>query len=303
MTTNTTFLPSGVSIAVSPLSWTNDVLEDLGADVTVETCLDEAADAGYQGVELGRKFPREPAILKPMLEQRGLALASGWYSGNLAESDVADEKVAVEAHARFLRDMGCRVMVYGEVAMMAPGAPLDTQLSARRLMPSSDVGGYAARLTEFSRYLDGEFGLTLAYHHHLMMVAETFDEISAIFDTTGPQAGLLLDTGHAVAGGFDYTRLIDRFGDRIVHIHLKDVRAQVLASVRAKDLSFNAGVREGMFTVPGDGTVDFAPIARFVKAGGYRGWLVVEAEQDPAKAPPKPAITRGYLHLHDIFTA
>ena len=136
-----------------------------------------------------------------------------------------------------------------------------------------------------------------------MMVAETFDEVSDLFDRTGRDVGLLLDTGHAEAGGFDYGRLIERFGDRIVHIHLKDVRAEVMTDVRRRDLSFNDGVRAGIFTVPGDGVVDFGPLARFVQTSGYRGWLVVEAEQDPAKAPPKPAVTRAFNYVRAMFGA
>lgn len=294
-------LPAGVRLGVSPLSWANDVLEDLGADIPLETCLRDAAAVGYQGVELGRKFPREAAALKPLLDAHGLALASGWYSGELAERGVEAEMAAAAAHAALLRDMGCRTMVYGEVAMMTPGAPLDAPMSRRRLMPAGEVAAYAARLTEFGNRLAGEYGLTLAYHHHLMMVAETFDEISALFDRAGPEVGLLLDTGHAAGGGFDYARLIERFGDRIVHIHLKDVRPAVMADIRDGDVSFNDGVRRGMFTVPGDGAVDFAPLARFVRESGYRGWLVVEAEQDPAAAPPRPAVARAFAHILDIF--
>ncbi|WP_207630251.1 myo-inosose-2 dehydratase [Paracoccus xiamenensis] len=274
------FLPEGVRLAVSPLSWTNDVLADLGGDTPVETCLNEAASAGYQGVELGRLFPRDAAALRPMLDARGLSLASGWYSGELAVRDAVTEREAARDHASLLAAMGCKVMVYGEVAMMAGDAPLDAPMSQRLRM--GDSAGYAARLTDFAGWLMGEYGLTLAYHHHLMMVAEEFDEIAAIFDAAGRELGLLLDTGHAAAAGFDYARLIDRFGDRIVHIHLKDMRADVMAQVRADDASFNAGVRAGMFTVPGDGAVDFAPIARFVRGSGYQGWLVIEAEQDPA---------------------
>ena len=146
---------------------------------------------------------------------------------------------AVADHAELLKALGASVMVYGECAMMAPGSPLDAPMSHRLLMPKTDVAGYAARLTEFGRRLKGEYGLTLAYHHHLMMVAETFDEVSRLFDATGRDAGLLLDTGHAHAGGFDYAKLIERFGDRIVHIHLKDVRDAVIAEVRKSDRSFN----------------------------------------------------------------
>ena len=210
---------------------------------------------------------------------------------------------AVADHAGLLKALGASVMVYGECAMMAPGSPLDAPMSHRLLMPKTDVAAYAARLTEFGRRLKGEYGLTLAYHHHLMMVAETFHEVSRLFDATGRDVGLLLDTGHAHAGGFDYVKLIERFGDRIVHIHLKDVREVVMAEVRKSDRSFNDGVRAGMFTVPGDGKIDFAPLADFVRRSGYRGWMVVEAEQDPAAAPPKPAIAGAFQHITQLFAA
>jgi inosose dehydratase len=298
-----TELPASVRLGVAPLSWVNDVLEALGADIPLETCLKDASEVGYQGVELGRKFPRKAAVLGPILEAYGLALASGWYSGFLAERDVVTESAEVKAHAELLKALGAEVMVYGECGMMAPGSALDKPMSKRLRMPKSDVPAYTDRLTEFARRLEGEHGLRLAYHHHLMMVAETYDEISSVFDKAGPSVGLLLDTGHAAAGGYDYARLIDRFGDRIVHIHLKDMRADVMAKVRAEDLSFNAGVRGGMFTVPGDGGIDFAPVAKFVIGSGYRGWLVVEAEQDPAKAAPRPAVTRAFNHVLGTFAA
>lgn len=294
-------LPKGVRLAVSPLSWTNDVLEDLGADISLETCLSDASELGYEGVELGRKFPREAAVLKPLLAARDLALASGWHSGELAERPVSDEIDAVHAHATLLQAMGCTTMVYGEVAMMAGEAPLDIGMSARRLMSRDDIPAYAERLTDFAAYLRDRYGLRVAYHHHLMMVAETFDEIAALFDAAGPDLGLLLDTGHAAGAGFDYTRLIDAFGDRIVHIHLKDMRPDVMKAVRKGDLSFNAGVRAGMFTVPGDGCVDFGPLARFVKDSGYQGWLVIEAEQDPTKVPPRPAVRAARDHILKTF--
>jgi len=296
-------LPAGVRFGVSPLSWANDVLEDLGADISLETCLGDAAEVGYQGVELGRKFPRDAATLGPLLQSFGLALASGWHSGFLAERSVEAEMAAVADHAALLKALGASTMVYGECAMMAPGSPLDAPMSQRLLMPKAGVAAHAARLTEFGRRLKGEYGLTLAYHHHLMMVAETFDEVSRLFDAAGRDVGLLLDTGHAHAGGFDYAKLIERFGDRVVHIHLKDVREAVLDDVRKGDRSFNDGVRAGMFTVPGDGEINFAPIADFVRRSGYRGWMIVEAEQDPAAAPPKPAVARAFLHITQLFGA
>lgn len=287
-------LPEGVSLGVSPLSWANDVLEDLGADTPLETCLDEAAANGYQGVELGRKFPRQAEVLGPLLQARGLKLASGWHSGFLSERSVAQEMAAVRDHARLLAALGSEVMVYGPVGRMAPDAPLDGSMTRRVTLAPDEMAAYADRLAEFDRALMGEYGLRLAYHHHLMMVVETFDEVCRLIDRA--RCGLLVDTGHAAAAGFDYALLLDRFGDRVTHLHLKDLRTDRLSRVRSEDLSFNQGVRLGMFTVPGDGGIDFAPLASFVKRQGYRGWLIVEAEQDPARpeAHPRAATRRAF---------
>lgn len=300
MQSGKTNLPSGVRLGVSPLSWTNEVLDDLGGDIPLETCLSEAAAAGFEGMELGRKFPRDPAVLRPTLASHGLDLISGWYSGFLADRPAGEEKAAVTEHAKLLSDMGAQVMVYGECGCMVPDAPLDAPMSRRRRLDADQMAAYAARIEEFSRWLTGEYGLTLAYHHHLMMVAETWDEISSLLDRA-PSAGLLLDTGHAFAAGFDYARMIDRFVGRIEHIHLKDVRPEVLARVRACDLSFNDAVRAGMFTIPGDGAVDFTALVRFVQGSGYRGWIVVEAEQDPAVAFPAPTVARAFAHVNGLF--
>ena len=168
-------------------------------------------------------------------------------------------------------------------------------------LDADQAATYADRLKAFDTRLHGEFGLRMAYHHHLMMVLETFDEVCRVIDRA--QCGLLVDTGHAYAGGFDYARLFDRFGDLVRHIHLKDVRADRLQEVRAKDLSFNDGVRMGMFTVPGDGALDFTPVAEFVRRSGYQGWLVVEAEQDPSReeAEPKAATKRAFDHINALF--
>lgn len=294
-------LPNGVRLGVSPLSWTNEVLEELGGDISLETCLVQAAGAGYQGVELGRKFPRDPASLRALLDTYQLKLVSGWHSGFLAERSVEAEMQAVEQHAGLLKALGAEVMVYGPCGKMAPGRPLDISMTQRLTLSQDEVTAYADRLSAFEARLMDSYGLRMGYHHHLMMVAETFDEISRIIDRA--RCGLLLDTGHAVAAGFDYVKLIERFGDLITHIHLKDVRAERMARVRVEDLSFNDGVRSGMFTVPGDGDVDFEPLAKFVKSSGYRGWLIVEAEQDPslAEAEPKAAVSRAFEFITSLF--
>lgn len=287
-------------LGVSPLSWVNEVLDDLGRGTTAETVLAEAAAAGFQGVEMSRVFPREPARLRALLDRHGLAFVSGWHSGFLADRDVAAELVAVREHATLLREAGATVMVYGECGSMTENA-LDVPLADRARLGAGDWAAYGERLTRFADALAREYGLGLAYHHHLMTVAEALDEVRAVMAGTGPSVGLLLDTGHAAAGGFDYARLIEEFGPRINHIHLKDVRASVLADVRARGLSFNDGVRAGMFTVPGDGAVDFGPLARFLATGAYSGWLVVEAEQDPATAPPAETVARARRFVTDTI--
>lgn len=290
-------------LGVSPLSWVNEVLQHLGAGTRAEQCLTEAAQAGYQGVELSRIFPREPGALRALLAQHQLQLVSGWHDGFLTERSVAQELDAVHNHAALLQENGAQVMVYGECGWMTDNA-LDVPLAQRRLFPDDQVQAYGDRLSTFADALYQRYGLRLAYHHHLMMVAETLPEIRALLSACSPSVGLLLDTGHATAAGFAYTQLIDEFAARICHIHLKDVRLDLLQQVRQQGLSFNEAVLAGMFTVPGDGGIDYQPLADFIARSGYQGWMVVEAEQDPAKAPPLPTVTRAqrYVSQH-IFPA
>lgn len=289
-----------VRLGVSPLSWTNDVLADLGGDVPLEVCLKDAADIGYEGVELGRKFPRDPQELSSKLSSYGLQLAGGWYSGFLAERSLEDEWAAAQDHVRLLEGCGCHVLVYGECGKMPGDSPLDLPLSQSPSLKSIDLPAYARKLEEFTARLK-ERDIVLAYHYHLMMLVETTEEIAAFCESTDEAVGLLLDTGHAFAAGADYGEILRRFGKRVVHIHLKDVRLNVLESVRKNDVSFNSAVREGLFTVPGDGAVDFSEIAKFVRTSGYRGWVVVEAEQDPAKAAPKPYAQNAYGYIKNLM--
>lgn len=283
-------------LGISPLSWVNEVLHHLGAGTRAECCLREAAQAGYQGVELSRIFPRDAEKLASLLDEQKLQLISGWYDGFLTERSVEAELEAIHQHASLLSRCGAKVMVYGECGWMAENA-LDIPLHQRRLFPAGRVAAYGERLSRFATALYARYGLQLAFHHHLMMVAETFDEIACLLNHCSPEVGLLLDTGHAFAAGFSYQRLIDAFAGRICHIHLKDVRNDRLLQVRTGEMTFNQAVLDGMFCVPGDGDVDFAPLARFIAESGYSGWLVVEAEQDPATAPPLATVTRAHRYV------
>lgn len=289
-----------VHLGVSPLSWTNDVLPELGGDIPLEVCLQDAADIGYDGVELGRKFPKKSSELLPKLSSYGLRLVTGWHSGFLTERSVEAEWKAAEDHVRLLEECGCEVLVYGECGMMVSDSPWDEPLSRKTDLKSIELEAYAEKLGEFSVGLKKR-GIKLAYHYHLKMVVEKAEEIAAFCEATRPEVGLLLDTGHAYAAGADYGEILRHFGDRVVHIHLKDVRREVLDWARKKDISFNSAVREGLFTVPGDGNVDFSDIAKFVRSSGYSGWTVVEAEQDPLKAAPRLYAGKAYQYVRNLL--
>lgn len=284
-----------IRLAINPLTWTNDDMPELGAETPLETCLAEAKQAGFAGVELGNKFPREAAALGPILARHGLALASGWYGSRLLERDVDAEMEAAAPHLALLSAMGCTACVFAEVSGAVHGART-TPLSHRPVLSDADWAVLAPRMTEMARRMAAR-GLRLAYHHHLGTVVETAQEIDRLMASTGPEFTLLLDTGHLTAAGGDPVAMARRHAGRIAHVHCKDVRRDVLARARAADLPFLEAVLEGMFTVPGDGMVDFAAVLGALAEGGYEGWLVVEAEQDPAKAHPLTYARMGHDHL------
>jgi inosose dehydratase len=290
-----------IQLGVSPLSWTNDVLAELGGDIPLETCLKDAAEIGYEGVELGRKFPREAEKLAPLLSGYGLRLVGGWHSGFLTERSVEEEWHAAADHVRLLKECGSRILVYGECGLMTGSSPWDEPLSKRPHLKTIDLSAYAGKLGEFATRLK-ETGITLAYHYHLKMLVETAEEIDAFCESTREEVGLLLDTGHAYAAGADYAEILRKWGSRIVHIHLKDVRREILEQARKNDWSFNSAVRKGMFTVPSDGDVDFSAIGEFLRTSGYHGWAVVEAEQDPAKAPPRSFTGKAYHYVGKLIS-
>ena len=290
-----------IRIGINPITWSNDDLPELGGETPLETCLAETHEAGYAGIELGNKFPRESTALRPILDRHGLALVSGWYSGRLLERTAAEEIRAVEAHLRLLSDMGCSVMVFAETTGSVAGAR-GTPVTRRPRLTDAQWPGFAERLTSVADHL-AKRGVRMAYHHHMGTVVETEAEIDRLMASTGGSVGLLLDTGHLTYAGADPAAVAKRHIARINHVHCKDVRPAVLAAMRKGDRSFLDSVVEGVFTVPGDGTVDFRAVLDVLKAARYRGWLVVEAEQDPAKAHPLTYARMGFRNLSDAAHA
>jgi len=290
-----------VRIGINPITWSNDDLPELGGKTPLETCLAEAREAGYAGIELGNKFPRESAVLRPILDRHGLALISGWYSARLLERTAAEEIRAVEPHLRLLSQMGSAFMVFAETTGSVAGER-GRPLSRRPRLSEADWPRFAERLTAVADHLVRR-GVRMAYHHHMGTVVESEAEIDRLMRSTGESVGLLLDTGHLAYAGADPVAVAKRHIARINHVHCKDVRADVLAVMRGDDRSFLDAVVEGAFTVPGDGAVDFAAVLGVLKTAGYQGWLVVEAEQDPAKAHPLTYARMGCRYLSGAVRA
>jgi len=284
-----------VRIGINPLTWTNDDLPALGADTSLETCLSEGKLAGYSGFELGQKFPRQAEILGPILDAHGLVLVSGWYSSLLLERSVEDEIAALQDHLNLLKQLGSTVMVYCEVSRCIHG-DLDTPVSKRPKMTEAEWPEFLTRINKVGEYLQSQ-GVALAYHHHMGTVIETEDDIDRLMAGTSEAVGLLLDSGHLTFAGGDVVAVATRHAQRIKHVHCKDVRKAVLEDSKNRNLSFLNSVLNGTFTVPGDGFIDYPTVFAVLKAHNYSGWLVVEAEQDPAVAHPLTYAKLGHANL------
>ncbi len=290
-------------IGVNPLIWMNDDAPELGAGITLERCLAEARAAGFSGIELGRRFPRTAEELAPLLGRHGLALVSGWYSARLLERGVERELEHLRDHVALLRAMKCTTLIFGDVSGAVHREP--RPISERPMLDVRTWKRFAKALDAVARQLRDE-GVQMAYHHHVGTFVETPDEIASLMDDTSPAVGLLLDTGHLAWGarGDDdaLPLVIASFADRIVHVHLKDLRREVLARALTMDLPFLQAVPQGIFTVPGDGDLDLAPVVETLARRAYTGWIVVEAEQDPARADPLTYATLGFAHTKRLVS-
>ncbi|MBJ6985849.1 MULTISPECIES: myo-inosose-2 dehydratase [unclassified Devosia] len=289
-----------IRIGANPIGWSNDDMIEIGGETSLETCLTEAREAGFTGMELGNKFPRVASQLRPILEAHGHNLVSGWYSVELLTRDVAAELKAAEAHATLLRDMGCKVFIVCETSNAIHGQ-INTPLSARPVLGKADWKQFGERLTAFAEAIKAQYGLTLVYHHHMGSIVQTEAEIDRLMAVTGPAVHLLLDTGHITWGGGNPARVARNHRARIGHVHCKDVRAEVMKQSNSEDWSFLNSVLAGVYTVPGDGVVDYPAV--FAEISGYEGWVVVEAEQDPKKANPLQYAKLGYKNLRGYLEA
>ncbi|GAA0254076.1 myo-inosose-2 dehydratase [Rhodanobacter caeni] len=291
-----------IRFGVSPIAWANDDMPELGGETPLESILEDIQQLGFEGVELGGKFPRDAGTLRPLLAQYKLDLIGGWYSGSLLTQTSYEEITSLQGHLELLKAMGSTVFVFAETSNAIHGRRGQPLANTPRL-PPGDWALFGQRMTDVADYVQSQ-GLRFAYHHHLGTVVETAQDLESLLALTGPSVGLTLDTGHAALGGIDALGVIGRHPQRIAHVHCKDVRGDVFTRMQRTGASFLDGVLAGMFTVPGDGGLNYARIMSALAAIDYSGWIVIEAEQDPAIADPREYARLGLSTLRrDAATA
>ena len=284
-----------VKIGVSPISWTNDDMPELGKDTTVEHCLTEGKQAGYRGFELGGKWPKDSEILRPLFDKYSMDVVSSWFCGGLLVDSLEDEIERITPHMNLLKDMGTEVIVYCEMDSCVHG-DISSPLSKRPILDDGQWEEWTEKLSQLAKYTLSN-GMKLAYHHHMGTVVQIEEEIDKLMAMTTTDLGLVFDTGHLIYAGADPLEVYKKHNDRVMHIHCKDVRGEILNHSLETDSSFLNSVLSGVYTVPGDGDFNFSELFKMVGEANFSGWIVVEAEQDPAKAHPLTYVTMGYKNI------
>ena len=287
-----------VKIGISPIAWQNDDLPDMTAAFSMEQALQESRAIGYTGVERGRRMPQDTAGLRAYLDANQLALCGGWCSGFTLVNDFATEKALVEQQVEQFIALNAPCIVYAECSNTVQGN-IAVPVNNRPKLSRAEVMAYGAKLSELAKWM-ADKGLPMAYHHHMGAIIESEDDVNWFMEGSSKELTLCFDTGHLLFGGGDVIATLKRWGTRVHHVHFKDIRPDVVADVRANNRSFLDAVIAGAFTVPGDGCIDFQAVADQLKAMDYSGWIVVEAEQDPAKANPHDYSKMGYDHIVQV---
>ena len=280
-------------LGMAPIGWMNGDRPEISAHITVDQCLSEVREIGFEGIELCAGMPTTVDALRAKLDQHRLKLISGWYPAELTIRSVDDEKRAMADQMDLFKALGAPVMVFAECAGSTQSE--DVPVSTRPHIADGDWADYGRKVTEMAEWM-AEQGVPMAFHHHMGTAVESESDVDNLMNNTGDAVGLLVDTGHLHFAGADVNGVTRRWGNRINHVHVKDVRPAVLADFKARDRSFIDGVLDGVFTVPGDGCVDYVSFFRILADLDFSGWVMVEAEQDPKKADPKSYSQLGYDH-------
>lgn len=289
-----------VKLGIAPIAWTNDDMPDLGAENTFEQCISEMALAGFTGCEVGNKYPRNdiPA-LKKALALRNMQICNAWFSSFLITKPYEEVEKDFIEHITFLKEMGAKVVGISEQGHSIQGT--DKSIFDDKYVMNDEEWDMLCKGINKLGKVAKDMGIKLCLHHHMGTVVQTEAEIDRLMANTDPEVfGLLFDSGHLAYCGEDYMSVLKKYANRIRHVHLKDIRPEMVKKVRDEHLSFLQGVRLGTFTVPGDGAIDFKPIFEVLEETGYEGYVLVEAEQDPAIANPLEYAIKARKYISEV---
>ncbi len=290
---------SKAQLGIAPIAWWNDDLEALSDDVSLEECLRQASVAGFTGMETGRRFPMDMQELGPIIDKYGISVCGGWFSGLLLDGDIEKEKDRIAQQLDFFKSAGAPCIVYGETARSIQGEPA-IALNKKPILEEAELAAYGRKVSDFADWCALQ-GMPIAYHHHMGAVIETEVELNRFVEHSS--IPLLFDTGHMAMAGGDPIRAIQNHHTRIFHVHTKDVRMKAMKQLDRSKESFLDAVIKGVFTVPGNGDLDFESIVKALAEKDYQGWFVVEAEQDPVANPPLEMAKKGYKELIRVMNS
>ena len=293
--------PDKVKLGVCCTLWWNDDFPTIDAGIPFGQAVSEMALAGFQGCSLGHKYPSDPAVLKAALDLRGLRVSEPWTSTYFTINKMQQKTIeAFEETLAHIRALGGTEVVVAEFGASSHLLPVDV-FANRPVFTDAQWDALASGLDTLGK-IAGSAGMRLSYHHHMGTGVMTRADVDRLMASTDPSlVKLLLDTGHIAFAGDDPLDLARTYADRIGHVHMKSVRPEIVRRVRDEGLSFQEGVELGVFTVPGDGGIDFRPILEVLADAGYEGWLVVEAEQDPNKANPLEYAKKARAYLAGVL--
>ena len=288
-----------IKLGIAPIAWSNDDMPELGGDTPIEKCLDDARVSGFTGIELGGKFPRNPGITKFLLEKYGLKMPGGWYGASLRGRSAKEEWIALQDHLNLLKLVKADIFVFADVSGSIQG-DARKPLSTRPTLEKDEWQSYCQKISELSNMLMDE-GIPMSYHEHMGTIIQSEEDVDKFISLTNENTFLLYDTGHLMFAKADYEKVLKSYISRINHIHCKDIRKDIFHNSIKNDLSFRDSFLEGVFTVPGDGCIDYDPLLKILYDSEYSEWLVIEAEQDPKKANPLEFAKIGYKYLSNIL--
>ncbi len=289
-----------LKIGIAPIAWSNDDMPELGGDTPIENCLKEAKKAGFSGIELGGKFPRNPGIINYLLNLFKLKMPGGWYGSLLKQRSIDEEWMAMQDHLKLLKLVKSDIFVFADISDSIQGIE-NRPLSSRPILEKGEWDNYCNKISEISNRLYNE-GMPMSYHEHMGTIIQTEEDVDKFIDKTNDNTFLLYDTGHLLFGQADYQKILKNYISRINHIHCKDIRKDILQKSLKNDLSFRNSFLEGVFTVPGDGCIDYIPLIKILFENKYSEWVVIEAEQDPIKANPFEYAKIGFNYLSKIVS-